>query len=151
MPQVEMDIETTLSPQTVLDALTDFSDKRPDIWPGIDPELYEVRSIGETEALIKEGSSTPGMKIWAIEHYDWSEPGTVKWTVMESNFSSPGDFVSAKVTPKDGGSSIHITWNRTGANFLGKFVARVIKLTNGKPVAASIRKALDRMEKQQQA
>jgi hypothetical protein len=150
MPRLELDIESTLPPQAVIDALIDFSDKRPEIWPGIAPEFYEVREVNETDAIVKEGSVMPGMKIWAVEHYDWSNPGTVRWTVMESNFSTPGDYVQADVNPSGSGSNIHITWTREGANAKGKFAATLIKLTKGKPVAASIRKALGKLEKQHQ-
>ncbi|HEV8421291.1 MAG TPA: SRPBCC family protein [Actinomycetota bacterium] len=148
MPKVELDIETTLPPERVLGALLDFSDRRPEIWTGIDPSLYEVYSVGETEADIKEGSKMPGTTIWAREHYDWSTPGTVTWTVRESNFCTPGSYVSASVTPKDGGGSrIHVTWERTGTSFLGRVAVALIKLSNGKPVAASIKKALGKMER----
>ncbi|MEA2447060.1 MAG: hypothetical protein QOK47_697 [Actinomycetota bacterium] len=139
-------MEITLPPQAVIDALTDFSERRPEIWPGIDPALYEVRSVGETQADVKEGSTVAGMKIWSIEHYDWSEPGIVRWTVTESNFSNPGSHLIAAVTSSDVGSHIHIKWNRTGSSLLGTFVLGMIKLTNGKPVADLIRKGLDKME-----
>ncbi len=148
MPKVEMDIETSLPPERVLAALTDFSERRPEIWPGIEPSLYEVYSVGETEAEIKEGSKMPGSTIWAKEHYDWSTPGTVTWTVRESNFCAPGSHVSATVTPRDAGRShIHVVWERTPTSFVGRVTAALIKMTNGKPVAASIRKALDKLER----
>jgi hypothetical protein len=51
----------------VAQALLDFSDCRPGIWPGIEPALYEVHSIGETTADVKEGSRLPGVTIWAKE------------------------------------------------------------------------------------
>ncbi|HEY3209432.1 MAG TPA: SRPBCC family protein [Actinomycetota bacterium] len=147
MPKVEMDIETTLPPERVIGALVDFSDRRPETWPGIEPSLYEVYSVDEKEAEIKEGSKMPGATIWAKEHYDWSTPGTVTWTVRESNFCAPGSYVSATVTPKNGGSGIHVVWERTPTSFIGRVTAALIKLTNGKPVAASIKKALDKLER----
>jgi len=147
MPKVETDIDTALPPERVLGALLDFSERRPDIWPGIEPSLYEVYSVGETEADIKEGTKMPGATIWAKEHYDWSTPGTVTWTVRESNFCAPGSYVSATVRPTDaGGSRIHIVWERTPTSFVGRVTAALIKMTNGKPVAASIKKALGKLE-----
>jgi hypothetical protein len=148
MPKVEFDIETTVPAQRVLEALTDFSERRPDIWPGIDPSQYEVYSVEETQADVKEGSKMPGATIWAREHYDWSTPGTVRWTVRESNFSAPGSYVSATVTPRDdGGSRIHVTWDRTGTSFVGRVAVALIRMTKGKPVADSIKKALEKMER----
>ncbi len=149
MPRVELDLETTLPPERVLGALTDFSARRPEIWPGIEPSLYEVYAVGETTADIKEGSKFPGTTVWAKEHYDWSTPGTVKWTVQESNFCTPGSNVSATVSPKEGGGShIHVVWDRTASSFVGRMAVTMITMTKGKPIAASIKKALDKMEKE---
>jgi hypothetical protein len=144
MPRVELDIETDVPPDQVIAALTDLSDRRPEIWPGIAPEHYEVKARGDTWADIKEGTKGPGLDIWAVEHYDWSQPGVVKWTVKESNFSAPGSYVMVKVEPDgSGGSHIHLTWEREGSNFKGKLAVRLIKLLNGRPVAASMKKGLE--------
>jgi hypothetical protein len=78
MPKVEMDVETTLPPERVRAALLDFSHRRPQIWPGIAPSLYEVSSVGDTTADVKEGTKSPGMTVWARERYDWSDPETVR-------------------------------------------------------------------------
>ena len=149
MPHVEFDMETSVPPEKVIGALTDFTERRPDIWPGISRSWYEVYSVGETTADIREGTGGPRSSVWAKEHYDWSQPGLVKWTVQESGFCSPGSFVSAKVDPKNGaGSRIHITWERQPTNMVGRVAAFLIKLTNGKPVAASFKKALRKMEQE---
>jgi polyketide cyclase/dehydrase/lipid transport protein len=149
MPKVEMDVETGVAPERVQAALLDFSDRRPEIWPGIEPSLYEVYSVGESSADIKEGTKMPGMTVWAKEHYDWSTPGLVTWTVRESNFCAPGSYVSAAISPREGGGSrIHVTWNRTPTSLTGRFTALMIKATNGKPVAASIERALRKLERE---
>jgi hypothetical protein len=143
---VELDLDTPLSPERVIGALTDFSERRPEIWPGLHPGLYEVRSVGDTWAEVKEGSQAPGMTVWAIEGYDWSAPGTVNWTIKESNLFAPGGSVSAQVHPgPDGGSQIHVTWDRSGVGLKGRMLVGIIKLGGGKPVAASIRQGLDKI------
>jgi hypothetical protein len=71
VPKVEMDLETTVAPDRVREALLDFSDRRPDIWPSLDRSFYEVHSVGETTAEIREGTKSPGMTVWARERYDW--------------------------------------------------------------------------------
>jgi polyketide cyclase/dehydrase/lipid transport protein len=148
MPKVELDVETTVSPERVRAALLDFSDQRPQLWPGIDPSLYEVYAVGDTSADVQEGSKMPGMTIWAKEHYDWSEAELVTWTVQESNFCAPGSYVSALITPRgDGGSRIHVVWNRTPTSIVGRVATVLIQLTGGKPVATSIRKAMTRLER----
>ena len=146
MARVELDMDTPLPPERVIGALTDFSERRPEIWPGLHPSLYEVRSLEATSAEVKEGSQMPGMTVWAVEHYDWSVPDTVTWTVKESNFSAPGSSVSAQVRPAAGsGSRIHVTWERTGLGFKGRMIIGLIKLSGGRPVAASIKQGLDKI------
>jgi Polyketide cyclase / dehydrase and lipid transport len=149
MPKVETDVETSLSPERVKAALLDFSDRRPEIWPGIEPSLYEVYEVGETWAEIQEGSTFPGTRIWARERYDWSDPDTVRWTVQESNFSAPGSYVAATLHKReDGGTRIHIEWNRTPTSLLGRFATRMIVMTKGKPIAASVQKGLRKLERE---
>jgi Polyketide cyclase / dehydrase and lipid transport len=145
--KVEMDIETSLDPDRVRAALLDFSPRRPELWPGIHPSMYEVYSVGPTSADIKEGTKVPGGMFWAKEHYDWSTPGVITWTVVESNFSSVGSYVSAAITPKPGGGShVHVTWNRTPTSFMGRIVMAMIVATRGRPIRASIEKTLRRLE-----
>ena len=40
-----MDVETAVEPARVRAALLDFSPRRPEIWPGITPSLYEVYEV----------------------------------------------------------------------------------------------------------
>jgi hypothetical protein len=148
MPKVELDVETSASPEAVRAALLDFSHRRPEIWPGIDPSLYEVYAIGDTFADVREGSKMPGTSIWAKAHYDWSSSDVVTWTVQESNFCAPGSYVSAALSPRgNGGSRIHVIWNRTPTSMVGRLATVLIQLTGGKPVAASLRKALGKLER----
>jgi polyketide cyclase/dehydrase/lipid transport protein len=147
MPKVEMDVETTLPPERVREALLDFSDRRPEIWPGIARSLYEVYSVGDTTADVKEGTKSPGMTVWARERYDWSDPETIRWTVQESNFCAPGSYVSARIRPgARGGSAVHIEWNREPTSMKGRVAAFVIVRTKGKPVAGSFAKAMRKLE-----
>ena len=148
MAKVEMDVETSASPEAVKAALLDFSDRRPEIWPGIEPSLYEVYAIGDTFADVREGSKMPGAEIWAKEHYDWSAGDLISWTVQESTFCAPGSGVSAAITPRgDGGSRIHLTWTRTPTSLVGRLATAVIVLTRGRPVAHSFRLALAKLER----
>ena len=145
MARIEFDVETTLSPEKVKAMLLDFSDRRPDTWPGLDRNKYEVYSIGETSAEIKEGNKRPN--VWARERYDWSRPGIVRWEVVDSNFSKPGSFLEAHLNPKDGGGTVvHIIWNRTAISPMGTFALTAIKLTRGAPVKASMKAAFKKAE-----
>lgn len=144
MPVVEFSLETSASPKSVRSALIDFGANRPQTWPGITASQYEVYSVDATTAKVKEGTG----RFWAREHYDWSDPDTVRWTVQGSNFCAPGSFVAATVRPRDGGGSrIDIHWERTPTSLPGKLVAGLIVLTKGKPVASSLKKGLRQLER----
>ncbi|MGH2740441.1 MAG: SRPBCC family protein [Actinomycetota bacterium] len=143
MARVEFDIETSVTPERVLEGLTDFTERRPDIWPGLKREMYEVHEVGDTWADVTEGT---GGSVWARERYDWASPGKVTWTVQESGFCAPGSFISADVTPRDGGSRIHITWERTPTTLLGRMIAVLIVLTRGAALRGSYVKGLRNLE-----
>lgn len=143
MPKVEMDVTTTVPPERVRTALIDFSARRPEIWPGITAKQYQVFNVGETDADVREGTGS----FWAREHYDWSDPQTVRWTVKESNFNAPGSYVQATISPRDGGGSdIHIVWNRTPTSFMGRIAALAIRMSKGGPVKSSFKKGLATLE-----
>jgi hypothetical protein len=147
MPRVEADTDTAVPPAAVRAALLDFSPRRPEMWPGIDPSLYEVYEVGPTTAEIREGSKSPGGAVWAREHYDWSDPQTVKWTVQESNFCAPGSWVSATITPgRNGGAHVHVVWNRTPTTLMGRILTVGIVATRGAPVMGSLKRGLKRLE-----
>ena len=148
MPRVELDVETTLPPERVREALLDFSKRRPDVWPDLEPSLYEVYTVGETTAEIKEGTKGPGMTVWARERYDWSRADAVRWTVVESNFCEPGSFVEATLAPREGGGTrIHVEWERRGTTPSSRLGLRLVTLTRGAPVRRSLQKGLDRLER----
>ncbi len=70
--RVHYEFTTALPPGEVVAALTDFSERRPETWPGLDRARYQVHELGETWALVTEGSRRPN--VWARERYDWSVP-----------------------------------------------------------------------------
>ena len=147
--QLELESETSLSPEQTVAALTDFSPARPQMWTGISPQYYEVYTVGETSADVREGTKRGGLNVWAKEHYDWSEPGTVTWTVKESNFCTPGSYVRADIRPREGGGSIiKCTWDRTPTSPSGRFVFAIMKLSRGKAIESSMRKGLGNYERE---
>jgi hypothetical protein len=144
VPSVDVDVRTSISAEQVRAALIDFSERWAEIWPAW--ELYEVRSVGETTAEIKQGTRLAAAELWEVDRYDWSDPATVRWTVVESNFSAPGSFVSATIEPEGGGTLVRIHWERTGTTLLGRVFCRLIVATRGKPVRDSFRSAFRRLE-----
>ena len=142
MARVEFDMDTPVAPERVIGALTDFTEHRPELWPGIKPKEYEVYEVHDTSAIVREGSGGP---VWAKERYDWSKPGTVRWEVIESGFCAPGSFVQTDVEARDGGSRIHVTWERTPTTMLARVMLALIVLSRGGPVRSSLLKGLQRI------
>ena len=109
---MRFDLTTHASPEQVLRALTDFTDRRPQIWNRtLDPKKYEVRELGDSWAVAREGTS--GSPFWVVPRYDWSDPTVVRWAVEESSYGGHGTG-SVRIAPTgDGGSRLHVEWNYT--------------------------------------
>lgn len=145
MGRVELDVYAPFSSEVVRNALLDFSPRRPDLWPSLDPDAYEVYEHGETSAVIREGSRMGPVRIWARERYDWSRPDTISWTVEESNFCTPGSRVIATLSHRDDGTcDIHIDWERTPTRFAARMMLGMVVASKGKPLRQSLEKAFDR-------
>lgn len=103
-------VTTKASPEQVLAALTDFSDCRPQIWTRtLDAKSYEVRELGDTWAVAKE--STAGSPFWVVERYDWSEPGIVRWTDVETSWGGLGSGEVRILSAEGGGSRLEAAWS----------------------------------------
>lgn len=111
---MRFEVTTLASPEQVRAALTDFTDRRPQIWNRtLDPKTYEVRALGDTWGVARE--STAGSPFWVVARYDWADPTVLRWTVKESSWGGSGTG-SVRITPVDGGGSrVHAEWTYTGA------------------------------------
>ena len=144
MAELTFTVRAPVPPDRVIEALTDFTDRRPELWPQLDRDAYRVISLGETSAVVREGQRSP--EVWAVEEYDWSTPGTVTWTARESNFCAPGSFMSAEVEPAaGGGSTVRFRWSRRGVGAKGKAIVGLMLLTRGRPLASYLEDALARL------
>lgn len=111
---LRIEFETALPPDRVIGALTDFSDERLRIWPGIDPDKYRLHERGDGWARVTEGNRDPD--IWAVERYDWTAERVVI-RAEESNFCLPGDGTELVITPNArGGSDVILEWEREAAS-----------------------------------
>ena len=112
---MRFDVITHASPEQVREALTDFTDRRPQIWNRtLDPKTYEVRELGDTWAVARE--STAGSPFWVVSRYDWADPTVLLFTLEECSWGGSGTG-SVRITPVDGGGSrVHAEWTYTGAS-----------------------------------
>jgi hypothetical protein len=105
-------LETKATPEQAFRAFTDFSDRRLTVWKKtLDPKKYELREHGDNWAVVKEGSG--GTRIWVLLRYEWQAPGTVHWSVLDSDHcdSGTGDI---SISPRpDGGSTVNVVINHS--------------------------------------
>jgi len=93
-------------------ALTDFGDRRPELWPNLDAKYYRLHERGETWAEVTEGTDLLG-GVWAREHYDWSEPGIVRLRLVDAVDFKPGTEIVYRVTSRaDGGCHVAVDFQR---------------------------------------
>jgi hypothetical protein len=93
MVEIRFEVDTALSPQQVRAAATDFSERRPQIWSGIDPKRFTVHALGDTAAEVTEGGREFG-GIWARS--GMTGPTRIWW--------SPGCWTPTSSVPAAGGS-----------------------------------------------
>jgi hypothetical protein len=148
MVEVRFDVETPLSPKRVLAAVTDFSERRPEIWSGIDSKQYRVHALGEDFAEVTEGGGEFG-GIWARERYDWSSPGKVIAQVVDSNVFRPGSRWELRVRPTPaGGSRVEWTSLRQPNSLKGRLVVLALRIAGRRHLRGYLRQTLTRLENQ---
>ena len=112
---MRFEVTTQASPDQVREALTDFTDRRLQIWNRtLDPRTYEVRALGDTWAVVRE--STAGSPFWVVCRYDWADPQVVRFTLEDCSWGGSGSG-AVRIAPADGGGSrVLAEWTYTGAS-----------------------------------
>jgi hypothetical protein len=149
MPRVHVTDETPASPEQVLAAARDFSSRRADLWPDVHVEHLTVHEQGETFADVTEGNPWPIGYVWERLRYDWSQPGAVKGTVVDSNIFKPGSTWELRATPANGGSRVEIIAVRNLKGPKGRSLAPFFPLGLARQsVAGHLRHFLSKVEEQ---
>jgi Polyketide cyclase / dehydrase and lipid transport len=123
---VHVTADSPLPPEKVLQAARDFSDRRAQLWPMVQAKYLQVHESGDAFVEVTEGTFVVG-RFWERSRYDWSEPGVVKATVMESNVVKPGSTFELHATPRNGGSTVELRLNR---DFESGFKGRIASAVN---------------------
>jgi hypothetical protein len=148
MIEIRFEVNTSLSPQQLRAAATDFSERRPQLWSGIDPERFTVHALGDTTAEVTEGGREFG-GIWARERYDWSDPDLVVARVLDSNIFVPGSRWELRVRPlPDGGSRVAWTSLREPSSLKGRLVVLVLRVAGRPLLRGYLHKTLSKLEHQ---
>jgi hypothetical protein len=144
MARVRYAADGTVAAERVVAALTDFSDRRPAIWPGLSARLYKAHAIQDDAADVTEGTDVLG-GIWAREHYDWSRPGVVTLTCTESPFFRAGTTTTWQVSPTATGCHVEVDLHRIARSPRGLLVGVLVQLVGARRFSSELRTTLERL------
>lgn len=104
------ELETWLPSAAVLAAIVDFGADRPRIWKeSSHPKVFAVHATGSTWADVTEGVTVS----WSRERYDWSRPGIVRLTQLDSNVTDASGAIQYTLTSLPDGTRIACDRRRT--------------------------------------
>ena len=109
----EVSARTSASPEQVIEiAGKDFSARRAEIWPNVRKSHLVVHELGPDHAEVTEGGTGPARFVWERCRYEWSRPGVVGSTVIDSNAFLPGTTFELRAAPSDGGATVEMILDR---------------------------------------
>ncbi|OLT46128.1 hypothetical protein [Cellulosimicrobium sp. CUA-896] len=134
MPTARFHLTSSLSAPEVLAVLTDFSPRRPDAWPTIDAEHFQVHGIGENWAEVTEGTEAS----WERAHYEWDATrNQVDITTLDSKIFGPGGGWVFRLTPQGTGTRIDVELTRAPHGLKARMLGALLPVV----APASFRKA----------
>jgi len=145
MARIHYEADGAIAPERFIAALTDFSPRRPELWPNLSPRYYRLNELGDTWADVNEGTDVLG-GVWARERYDWSEPGRVTLTLIASPSFRAGTVIDYRVTPgPDGGCHVGVDFHRIARSLNGRIVGAVVQLDGARRFTADLQVTLARL------
>lgn len=144
MAKIHYEADGTIAPERFIAALTDFSPRRPELWPNLSPAYFKVYEVGDTWAEVQEGTDVLG-GLWARERYDWSEPGRVRLTLVESPSFRPGTVIDYRVSSRPGGCHVAVDFQRIATSFNGRLVGAIVQVDGRRRFSADLRATLTRL------
>jgi len=109
VPRVHVVAESSASADEVMEAARDFSPRRAQLWRDVHVEHLHVHDQGETWADVTEGNPWPIGLVWERMRYDWSDPSSLRGTVIASNLFKPRSTWELHASPTaNGGSRVEI-------------------------------------------
>jgi len=145
MPRIAFQLDSPVPADRIIAATTDFSTRRPELWPLIDPAVYCVHAVGDEWADVTEGSAMLG-GIWARERYDWSEPGVVRATIQDSNVYRAGGTWELRADAAAGGSRVSVVNDRRPRGLRGRVLATMLVLMGSRELPRTLGLTLGRLE-----
>lgn len=134
MPTVRLHMTSALNAPELMAVLTDFSPARPDVWPTIDADHFQVHALGETWAEVTEGTSSA----WERARYDWdSGRHRVIVSTHDSKVFGPGGGWVFQLTPEATGTRIDVELTRRPTTFTRRILAALLPLVAPKALRRS--------------
>jgi hypothetical protein len=149
MLRITVTADTPASAEEVLAlAGTDFSAHRAKIWPNVTEKRLEVHERRDTYADVTEGGTGIARFFWERCRYDWSQPGTVTATVIDSNVLEPDSTFELRAAPHAGGSKVEMTLKRRfRPSFAGRTAHAVNRLSGTRGFGWMLRSTLKAVER----
>jgi hypothetical protein len=137
MTVVRFHLISPLSIPEAMAVLTDFSPARPEAWPTIDADHFEVHELGDTWAEVTEGTASA----WERSRYEWDEAkGRVEITTHDSKVFGPGGGWVFQLSSVDEGTRVDVELTRTPQGLKRMILATALPLV----APSSLRKSFSR-------
>jgi len=146
MPTIHFEVQSSLAPEALLAALTDFGPSRAEVWPNIDSAHFKLHDQGPGWAEVTEGSSVAG-GVWEREPYPWNAgAGAVAIETLDSNTWGPGSRWEYKLTPGSaGGTRVAVTVVRNGKGWKGRLIGAGLAVAGTGMLRSQMEQALARI------
>ena len=134
---------TALPLDQVLGVLTDFSERRPEVWPNIDHGHFRVHDQGPGWADVTEGN----VLAWERNRYEWDAGrGEVTVTAVESDTWAPGSQWRYRLrSGPAGGTQLDVMVIRTGRGLRGKLLGTLLSMVGVRVLRSDMEKVLARV------
>ena len=145
MAKIRYEVDGAVPPDRFIRALTDFSERRPELWPNLDTRFYRLHELGDTWAEVTEGTDVFG-GVWARERYDWSEPGHVQLRLVESTHFRAGTTIDYLITSRSGGGChVDVRFRRIATSPQARLVGLIVQVIGTRRFANDLRTTLERL------
>lgn len=139
VPKFSFQIDVAATPEAVMAAMVDFSERRPEIWPNLTARLYKVHELGAGTADVTEGTAAPGADVWERVTYEWTD-SVVRSVITDGRIFEPGGTFELRVEPRGSGSRVSVDYDRRSRTLLGRCVGGMLQVTRGAPIKRSFQK-----------
>ncbi|WP_395244960.1 hypothetical protein ACGGZK_03940 [Agromyces sp. MMS24-K17] len=134
MPVIRFHLHSELSTPEVMAVLTDFGPSRPEQWPTIDADHFEVHALGDDWAVVTEGTAAA----WEQARYEWdADRNRVEITTLDSKVFGPGGGWVFQLAPDGEGTRVDVELTREPQFLKGRLLALLLPLV----APRSLRKA----------